>query len=1037
MVADFRWIASDGGDVTDGANWSPYTNLSPGTTPPGTADEAEFIGPGGTITGNISVLDWVIDSGVGLYTFTGDTTADYFSVSASASLTGTWTQNGSTGYDYIDIAAGTFTMGSTAALIANNVQYPGLVVDGALVANGGTISAKGEIVIGESGNGTLSANSGATLSAASIYLAVAAGTSGTLDLLSSTTASVAGFLVVGDAAGGSGATVDVNGATLTDQGQVQVGYESGGVLTVEGGGVLSTSASLTDPFLVLGDAGVTGSADVTGSGSALNAGANQIVVGAGGSGTLTVQNSATLIAGALEIGVGGAGTFDIESGATVTSDGADLGLQSSSHVSGTATVLLDAAEWLSNGQIEVGAGSGGTAGLQIEDGATLRATTTLASTTPFLYVNETVSGDATVDIGGAKTVLNAGSNSVVIGATGYGTLTVHDGATLDAGSTGSEIAFLLGAQSGSVGMAIVSGVTTTVDVTGPTAIGDAGDGTLDIGGTFTAAGNFDVAVDSSASGAVDVSGIGSDLAIGGQLVIGGAATAGGTGAVTLASGGALTAASLYLYSGGTLTIDSTSGAEIGNAGMGVTGQLVIDAGVTAGGSGEIAAPVTDDGDLAAQGGTLTVTGQATGNGVFEVATGAVFDLQQPGDVRIAFLGSTGTADLGTASGSASLTQFSGQDTLRLVGIGAGATPSYSGDTATVSGPDGTWTFAFSGAAPHLNVTTQGIDALVTLCFAKGTLIATPAGDVPVEHLAVGDPVLTLRGEARPIAWIGTGRVLATRGRRSAATPVIVRKGALGDNVPHHDLRVTKGHALYIDGALVPAEFLVNHRSIVWDDRAQEVTLYHIELGTHEVLLANGAPAESYRDDGNRWLFQNANSGWDLPPCEPCAPLLTGGPVVDTIWRRLLDRAGPRPGMRLTDDPDLHLVVDWQRVDPVSRHGSAHIFRLPAEPSSVRLVSRAGVPAELGVARDPRALGVAVRQVVLRQGKRFRLLRAADRALADGFHAFEADNGLRWTDGDAGLPMALFRGFGGPMELVLHVGGTARYLLPGEVLQAAA
>jgi hypothetical protein len=36
-----------------------------------------------------------------------------------------------------------------------------------------------------------------------------------------------------------------------------------------------------------------------------------------------------------------------------------------------------------------------------------------------------------------------------------------------------------------------------------------------------------------------------------------------------------------------------------------------------------------------------------------------------------------------------------------------------------------------------------------------------------------------------------------------------------------------------------------------DDQAQEVTPYHIELETHDILLANGAPAESYRDGGNR------------------------------------------------------------------------------------------------------------------------------------------------------------------------------------------
>ena len=50
-----------------------------------------------------------------------------------------------------------------------------------------------------------------------------------------------------------------------------------------------------------------------------------------------------------------------------------------------------------------------------------------------------------------------------------------------------------------------------------------------------------------------------------------------------------------------------------------------------------------------------------------------------------------------------------------------------------------------------------------------------------------------------------------------------------------------------------------------------------------MLLANGAPVESYRDDGNRWLFQNTNTGWDLPPKPPCAPVLTGGPTVDAVW----------------------------------------------------------------------------------------------------------------------------------------------------------
>ena len=76
------------------------------------------------------------------------------------------------------------------------------------------------------------------------------------------------------------------------------------------------------------------------------------------------------------------------------------------------------------------------------------------------------------------------------------------------------------------------------------------------------------------------------------------------------------------------------------------------------------------------------------------------------------------------------------------------------------------------------------------------------------------------------------------------------------------------HGIYVEGVLIPVEFLINHRSILWDSRPKAVVLYHIELESHDILLANGAPAESYRDDGNRWLFRNAPSTSELPPQEP-------------------------------------------------------------------------------------------------------------------------------------------------------------------------
>lgn len=312
------------------------------------------------------------------------------------------------------------------------------------------------------------------------------------------------------------------------------------------------------------------------------------------------------------------------------------------------------------------------------------------------------------------------------------------------------------------------------------------------------------------------------------------------------------------------------------------------------------------------------------------------------------------------------------------------------------------------------------------CFLHGTLIRTERGEVAVQDLAVGDRVLTLSGALRSIIWIGTGQVAISPGRRCAATPIIVRKGALADNVQHHDLHITKGHELFIDGVLVPAESLINHRSIRWDDHRRTVSFYHVELATHDVLIANGAAVESYRDDGNRWLFQNANGGWDKTPKPPCAPVLTGGPIVDAIWRQLLNRAGPRPSVTLTGEPDLHLLVDGARLEPTIRKDNIYVFSLPRAPVTVHMISRAAVPQELDLARDPRCLGVALRCIVVRQMSRFRIIEAGDTRLREGFHAFEGGNRLRWTDGDATLPATLTEGFDGAVELVLHLGCSTRY-----------
>ena len=82
---------------------------------------------------------------------------------------------------------------------------------------------------------------------------------------------------------------------------------------------------------------------------------------------------------------------------------------------------------------------------------------------------------------------------------------------------------------------------------------------------------------------------------------------------------------------------------------------------------------------------------------------------------------------------------------------------------------------------------------------------------------------------------------------------------------------------------------------------------------------------------------------------------------------------------------------------------------------------------MSLARDPRSLGVALCRIVVRRGTRFRVIEASDARLTDGFHAFDAGNGFRWTDGDAVVPIELFAGFAGSVEIVLIIAGTAHYI----------
>jgi hypothetical protein len=223
---------------------------------------------------------------------------------------------------------------------------------------------------------------------------------------------------------------------------------------------------------------------------------------------------------------------------------------------------------------------------------------------------------------------------------------------------------------------------------------------------------------------------------------------------------------------------------------------------------------------------------------------------------------------------------------------------------TVTGPGGT-TGTLNGIENvQTNTGTVSIASIVAgggsvyVCFAAGTRILTAEGEVAVERLEAGDLVATLAGRGspmKPVLWVGRRRVvLAGHPNADAIAPVRIKAGALGQGAPHRDLLVSPDHCLFLDGALVPARLLVNGRNIVAERGLAEVTYYHVELESHDVLLAEGAAAESWLDCDNRAWFENApvaqfavagtlaeaGSGWDAT--RACAPLVHGGEKLAAI-----------------------------------------------------------------------------------------------------------------------------------------------------------
>ncbi len=277
--------------------------------------------------------------------------------------------------------------------------------------------------------------------------------------------------------------------------------------------------------------------------------------------------------------------------------------------------------------------------------------------------------------------------------------------------------------------------------------------------------------------------------------------------------------------------------------------------------------------------------------------------------------------IGDTSGTDTLDGGAGDDYIQ-VGNSTGSVIAGGGnDTVDLAGYSGTSAWTLNGSTwtdGTITVDVTGSNVVFTddgstffgdpnaVCFAAGTRILTARGEVAVEQLAVGDLVATVSGRdapMKPVLFVGRRRfVLAGNPARADLAPIRIRAGAVAENTPHRDLLVSPDHCLFLAGRLVPARLLVNGTTILPEARLAEVTYFHIEVEGHDVLLAEGAPAESWLDTGNRAWFENAPvamlapagdlgaHGTGTAAAAVCAPLVQGGADLAEIRDAIALRA---------------------------------------------------------------------------------------------------------------------------------------------------
>ena len=406
------------------------------------------------------------------------------SATGIATVTGAGSQWNISGVSYIgDYGQGILTISGAGQVNSSGAAYlgfqPGSSGSATVSGPGSQWNNSGNLVVGLSGNGTLTISNGGVVNSAGDGIGVATGSSGSV-------------LVTGP------------GSQWNNSGGLGIG--PGGTLTISAGGVVNDAGGI---FVR-----ANGAATVTGAGSQWNTGFIEVGFGSGGA-ALTIQNG-----GVVNSFNGGGGGFIGTFGGT-----------------GTVTVSGAGSQW-NTGVLEVGAG--GTGALTIQNGGVVSSTVgvigfdtgsfgSVLVTGPGSQWNNSVAlrigslGQGTLTVSAGGVVNDAGAILV------SRTLTISSGGIVS--STGGTIGVdTFGVNTDSVGSVLVTGPGSQWNNSSGLGIGSLGQGTLTIsaGGVVNNAGGIFVA-----NGAATVTGAGSQWNTG-FIEVGGA---GGAGALTIQNSG--------------------------------------------------------------------------------------------------------------------------------------------------------------------------------------------------------------------------------------------------------------------------------------------------------------------------------------------------------------------------------------------------------------------------------------------------------------------------------------------------------------------